>query len=218
VLWASIERHILIFHNSIFQIRWKRIVFHYLPLSMAILYTPIFYGSFIFIYDCVNNWDYYELLCGSPCFYENEIIGSIDWLVNIIIPAFSIVVANFILIIRVVFRSTGVRANNQRTKKNRKMTLQLLTISSLFLIFWLPIAITGLIEQFFSATFLIDIQYDIFFYLIYFIQLFLPFICLLSLSELKILISIQYRRWRRRNLVIDASSLQMATVAQTFHH
>jgi hypothetical protein len=122
------------------------------------------------------------------------------------------------LIIRVVFRSTGVRTNAQRTKKNRKMTLQLLTISSLFLIFWLPIAITGLIEQFFSATFLIDIQYNIFFYLIYFIQLFLPFICLLSLSELKILISIQYRRWRRRNIVMDAASLQMASIAQTFHH
>ena len=185
MFWASIERHIIIFSNSIFQIRWKRLVFHYLPLSIAILYTPIFYGYVIFIYNCINTWDYEELLCTAPCFYENKILGSIDWLLNIIIPAFSIVLANLILIIRVIFRATGIRHNIERTKKNRKMTIQLLSISSVFLIFWLPIAITGLIQQFFSPTFLIDIQFNIFFYLIYFIQLFLPFICLVFIIGIK---------------------------------
>ncbi|CAF4173385.1 unnamed protein product [Adineta steineri] len=212
MFWATIERHILIFTRSIYQIRWKFIVFHYLPLSIATLYTPIFYGYVIFIYNCTNNWDYYELLCTSPCFYQNKILGSIDWLMNIIIPAFSIVLVNLILIIRVTCRSVSVRITIQRKKKNRKMTVQLLVVSSLFLIFWLPIAITGLIQQYFSPTFLIDIQFNIFFYLIYLIQLFLPFVCLISLPELKKEIRVKLHKWRRRNLIIDGASLQMATI------
>ncbi len=217
MFWASIERHIIIFSNSIFQIRWKRLVFHYLPLSIAILYTPIFYAYVIFIYNCINTWDYEELLCTAPCFYENKILGSMDWLLNIIIPAFSIVLANLILIIRVIYRATGIRHNIERTKKNRRMTIQLLSISSVFLIFWLPIAITGLIQQFFSPTFLIDVQFNIFFYLIYFIQLLIPFICLVLLSELKKSIRAKFRQWRGRNTIRDATCLPMATVVPTLH-
>jgi len=218
VLWATIERHIIIFSNFIFQIRWKRIAFHYLPLSIAILYTPIWYGYLIFIYNCINQWDYDELLCTQPCFYQNKIIGIIDWLFNIIIPAFSIVLANFILIIRVIFRSNRLIDNIERTKKNRKMTLQLLIVSALFLIFWLPIAITGLIQQFFSPTFLIDIQFNIFFYLIYFIQLFLPFICLISLSELKKMIKDKFRQWKTRNIVSNTTTLRMISNIRTAHY
>jgi hypothetical protein len=217
VFWASIERHLLIFSNFIFQIQWKRIAFHYLPLIIAILYKPIWYGYLIFIYDCVNNWSYYELLCTTPCFYQNKIIGIIDWLFNTIIPAFSIALANLILIIRVIFRSSRLIDNLERRKKNRKMTIQLFVISLLFLIFWLPIAITGLIQQFFFSKFLIDIQFNIFFYLIYFIQLFLPLVCLISLSELKKIIRDKFRQWRRRNTVFDAITLRTTSIIPTIH-
>ncbi|CAF1177083.1 unnamed protein product [Rotaria sordida] len=142
MLWASIERHIIILSQFVFQIQWKRIVFHYIPLCIAILYPPVCYAYLIFIYNCVNNWNYYELLCTAPCFYQNKILGTMDWLVNIIIPAFSIALANLLLIIRIIHRSTKIRHNPERIKKNRKMTIQLLAISSLFLIFWLPIAVT----------------------------------------------------------------------------
>jgi hypothetical protein len=97
------------------------------------------------------------------------------------------------------------------------MTIQLLSISSVFLIFWLPIAITGLIQQFFSPTFLIDVQFNIFFYLIYFIQLLIPFICLVLLSELKKSIRAKFRQWRGRNTIRDATCLPMATVVPTLH-
>jgi hypothetical protein len=218
VLWASIERHIIVFHNSTFHSQWKRIAFHYIPLSVAVLYTPVCYSYLIFIYDCINNWDYSELLCTAPCFYQNKTLGIVDWLVNIILPAFSIALANLLLILRVIFRSTAVRNSIERTKRNRKMSVQLLTISSLFLIFWLPIAVTGLIQQFFSPTFLIDIQFNIFFYLIYFIQLFIPFVCLVSLPELKKLIAMKCRQWRGRNIVIDGTVLQMASVIPTVRY
>ncbi|CAF0816871.1 unnamed protein product [Rotaria sordida] len=215
MLWASIERHIMIFSQATFQIHWKRIAFHYIPLSIAILYTPLCYACLIYIHSCFNNWNYNELLCTAPCFYQNKILGIGDWLVNIIIPAFAIAFANLLLIIRVIYRSTGIRHNAERTKKNRKMTIQLLAISSLFLVFWLPIAVTGLIQQFFSPTFLIDVQFNIFFYLIYFIQLFLPFVCLISLPELKKVIILKIRRWTHRNMVGDTTALQVASVVPT---
>jgi hypothetical protein len=163
----------------------------------------MFYGYSIFIYNCINDWDYDVLLCKTPCFYQNKILGIIDWSVNIIIPVFSIALANLILIIRVTFRSTGIGNNIERTKRNRRMTMRLLTISSLFLIFWLPTAITGLIQQFFSPKFLIDVQFNIFFYLVYFIQLFIPFVCLLSLSEANKHNRIKFRRWRRNTELIE---------------
>lgn len=207
MLWASIERHIIIFSQTIFQIRWKRIAFHYVPLSVAILYPLISYIYLIFIYDCVNHWDYRELLCTAPCFYDNKFLGSMDWLFNIIIPAFAIVIFNVLLIIRVIYRSKGVRQNLDRIKKNRKMTIQLFAISSLFLVFWLPIAVTGLIQQFFSPTFLIDVQFNVFFYLIYFIQLLLPMICLFSLPDLKKTLLTKIIRWRRRNRITDGTTM-----------
>lgn len=215
MFWASIERHLIIFSHTIFQIQCKRIIFHYLPLIISIFYTPICYTCLIFLYNCVNNWNYYELLCTAPCYSQNRILGSFDWLINMIIPAFSIAIANLILIIRVTFRSNRLITNRSRTKKNRKMTLQLLLISSLFLIFWLPIAITGLIQQFISPTFLIDFQFNIFFYLIYFIQLLLPFVCLICLPNTKGIIRNKFQRWRRRNMIFNTTTLKMATIIRT---
>ncbi|CAF3559639.1 unnamed protein product [Rotaria socialis] len=194
VCWASIERHIIIFSQSIFQIRWKRIAFHYVPLSIAIFYTPTWCVAVIFIYNYVNDWNFYELLCTTPCFYGNKIL------------------ANILLLIRVTYRSTRIRHNAERTKNNLIMTIQLLTISALFLVFRLPIAVTGLIQQFFDATFIIDIQFNIFFYLIYLIQLFLSLVCLVSLPELKKTTDMTIiRYWRHRNPISDVAAFHVAS-------
>ena len=128
MFWASIERHIIIFSLSIVRIQWKCIVFHYLPLITAVLYPPIYYTFLIFVYKCTNNWDYNQSLCTTPCFNQNQIVGTLKWLINIITPAFSILLANIVLITRVMYRSTGVQYNAERKRSNRKMTIQLLTI------------------------------------------------------------------------------------------
>lgn len=208
VFWASIERHILIFSKTSYQIRWKRICFHHIPFILFIIYKPICYGYLIFLYDCVNNWDYYELLCTAPCFYQTKSIGIFDWLFNIIIPVFSIAIANLTLIIRVTYCSHRLSNNPNRRKKNRTMTIQLLLVSWLFLVFWLPIAVTGLIQQFFYSTFLIDIQFNIFFYLIYFIQLCLPFVCLFSLPHFISFVNEKYRQFKHRNMIFIATRLR----------
>ncbi|CAF4949538.1 unnamed protein product [Rotaria sp. Silwood1] len=41
--WASFERHILIFHNQLVTTRRKRIFAHYLPITIIIIYCPLYY-------------------------------------------------------------------------------------------------------------------------------------------------------------------------------
>ncbi|CAF3355583.1 unnamed protein product [Rotaria socialis] len=75
-----------------------------------------------------------------------------------------------------------------------------------------PIAVTGLIQQFFDATFIIDIQFNIFFYLIYLIQLFLSLVCLVSLPELKKTTDMTIiRYWRHRNPISDVAAFHVAS-------
>ncbi|UJR28034.1 hypothetical protein I4U23_009291 [Adineta vaga] len=208
MFWTSIERHILIFSYSIFQSQWKRIIFHYIPLTIVTIYPTVIYSYLILIYNCVNNWNYNELLCTVPCFYQNKTLRTINCFANIIIPVFSIAIVNIALIIRVTFHSIKMSANLRRRRKYRKITLQLLPISSLFLACWLPISIIDLIQQFFCPTFLIDIQFDVFLYLIYFIQILLPFLCLFSLVKFKKQIIIFLQRVRRRNVVDIVPTIQ----------
>ncbi|CAM4882394.1 unnamed protein product [Rotaria socialis] len=147
-------------------------------------------------------------------FMEIKFLVFVDWLANTIIPipTVSIALANILLLIRVTYRSTRIRHNAERTKNNLIMTIQLLTISALFLVFRLPIAVTGLIQQFFDATFIIDIQFNIFFYLIYLIQLFLSLVCLVSLPELKKTTDMTIiRYWRHRNPISDVAAFHVAS-------
>ncbi|CAF3384005.1 unnamed protein product [Rotaria socialis] len=145
-------------------------------------------------------------------FMEIKFLVFVDWLANTIIPTVSVALANILLLIRVTYRSTRIRHNAERTKNNLIMTIQLLTISALFLVFRLPIAVTGLIQQFFDATFIIDIQFNIFFYLIYLIQLFLPLVCLVSLPELKKTTDMTIIRYGgHRNAISDVPAFYVAS-------
>jgi hypothetical protein len=56
--WGSIERHILIFHNSLVSTRRKRIIFHIIPTSGICIFPFIFYFVTIILNKCENVWDY----------------------------------------------------------------------------------------------------------------------------------------------------------------
>ena len=56
--WGSVERHLLIFHNSLMGSRRKRFVFHFGPMILACLYPCLFYFSAIALSSCQNQWDY----------------------------------------------------------------------------------------------------------------------------------------------------------------
>jgi hypothetical protein len=56
--WASIERHLLIFHTTLMSTRRKRWCFHVLPMLVACLYPLVFYTIAILLNSCENAWDY----------------------------------------------------------------------------------------------------------------------------------------------------------------
>src|SRR5690606_19514091 len=50
MLWASFERHLLVFHNHLINTSRSRFFTHYLPLLLIVIYLTLFYTIVIFFY------------------------------------------------------------------------------------------------------------------------------------------------------------------------
>ncbi|CAF4873516.1 unnamed protein product [Rotaria sp. Silwood1] len=125
--WASIERHILIFHDQWVSSRRKCFLFHYLPLVIIIVYGLIFYTYVICFPPCQQLFIYSINWCTTPCFTTIQRITII------------------FLLVRVIRQK---RELNQRFewRKLRKMAIQLLSISALFFFLMLPTVVISLAE------------------------------------------------------------------------
>jgi hypothetical protein len=183
--WASIERHILIFSSHWMQGRWKRRALHIAPIIFCLLWTPLFYVVMIIISPhCSTIWRFDSVLCGQPCYLttNNGVFGSFDFSFNILVPIVIIVLANFTLIFRVVY---GKYTRHQPIiwRRQRKLTLQMVSISILYVIFWFPSTLTQLVEIYFNSEFLL-VHLESLLFLIYFVPLLLPFVCLVRLTKL----------------------------------
>lgn len=66
--WASIERHILVFHHHWLSTQKRTIIIHYLPPAILVLYCFLFYSINIFFPSCENTFDYTQNWCGIPCY------------------------------------------------------------------------------------------------------------------------------------------------------
>ena len=143
----SIQRHLFIFQAHIFQNRRKRYIFYYLPLIISIVYPILFYIYSIFLVTCDGSqWDFSLPVCGlANCYFlYNVTLTLFDYVFNNTTPLVVIFIANVVLIIRVVKQK---HQHQQRVvwRKHRRMTVQLVCISSLYLIAWLPLIIDTLI-------------------------------------------------------------------------
>jgi hypothetical protein len=185
VVWASIERHILIFHDQWLTTRKKRFYIHYLPIFSTLFYGVVFYCIVIFGSFCTNSFTpYLSEDFFIPCTFDKTILAIWDLIVHITISNVIIASTSVALIIRVL--------NQKRTlnrpihwRKHRKMVIQLLSISLLYLLCNTPWASIALAIQFglpFNSAQL-PLSY-MFLLRSYTIYLF-PFVCCLSLSELR---------------------------------
>lgn len=183
--WASVERHILIFHQNLISTPIKRCIFHYLPLIIFTCYPLIFYFVAFFIVPCDIPFNYNAQRCGiGSCVGRNEKLSVWDSWANNIIPSFVIVIFSIALIIRVWY---GKYRMGQRFqwKNYRKMTFQLLSISALYFVLYLASIIL-------YVAYALGLSYDIGFgfftdytYINYFIIFLIPFVSLVSLPELR---------------------------------
>ncbi|CAF4125344.1 unnamed protein product, partial [Rotaria sordida] len=117
--WSSLHRYLFIFHDQIFLQGKKRFVFHYLPLSILLLYILIFYIYVIIFPPCKNIFDYTLPVCNDyPCYLDNLVLGIWDSVVNGILPIFIICIFSVVILIRVHYQKR--RLVNQRNQWRRQ--------------------------------------------------------------------------------------------------
>lgn len=146
-MYASIERYMLLFHKQF--VLSHKILAHYIPLLITILYLPCVLFYLIFFFPCERYFDYTMLECGVPCFINSIVIGTLNDVLHIFVPVSVIVIFNTLILIRVLIlkrRTLSSSSGNNLWKQNRHMILQLGTISLLTLMAWIPYVIGILIQ------------------------------------------------------------------------
>ena len=181
--WISIERHILIFHFELLRTSRGKMIYHFLPLIVCVVYVPLFYFICVVLYPCVNSFDPTSLLCGTICYNSVTWLSTFDWLTNVLIPSLLIPGSSLVLLLRVVIQRKKMRRSLQ-WRPMRKLTVQLVFLSSLYLLVWLPLASVSLIRLYFASTFLDQLTFYYFNYSPYLVQLWMPFVCFACLNEI----------------------------------
>ncbi len=185
VAWASIERHILIFHQNWVSTKTKRVLIHYLPLIILSLYPALFYVFVYCVLPCEPYFDYNSALCDYfSCIYSRPFVTMWATTVNYIIPIFSIVIFSLALLLRVLYQKYRMRQRIQ-WRNYRKMAIQLLSISAVYVLFLLPWTI---LSTAYIAGLPLSVgadYYSINSYLSYFVVMLTPFVCVMSLPELR---------------------------------
>ena len=181
--WASIERHILVFHNQWLISRRNRILFHYFPIVAIILYLCTFYTILIFFAPCQNVFYYDQFVCSGACAYQFGTVGLTDGFLNGVVPCFLITIFNILLLCRVIKQKQHLR---QRVdwRKYRRMIIQMSSCTGLFLFFDIPL-MSIYMAQAINLPYGATGQFEMFVYFLsYFIILWMPFVCLVSSPEI----------------------------------
>jgi hypothetical protein len=58
VAWGSVDRHLLVFYNSLMPTRRSRFVLHILPMLITCSYPAIFYFAVMILNTCEKHWNY----------------------------------------------------------------------------------------------------------------------------------------------------------------
>ena len=203
--WASMERHILIFHSRWLSTRKKRLFIHYLPMVAILVYCFIYYFTLILFPFC-EKFIIPSPFNGVPiaCILLHPITLTYDTVSHQIIPTIIIITFSLALLIRVLRqRSTLNRAIEWR--KQRKMTIQLLSISILYLLFMGPRTLLQLCLFVGLRTYRVIMAYlHSAFFANYIIFLF-PFVCCGSMPELGKKLKKLFCCQNRRQVILRAS-------------
>jgi hypothetical protein len=182
LLFTSIERHILTFHSQMVATKRKRLLFHYLPLFLTVLFMITLYGVVIFAPICENTFDYTSDLCGGlPCYESITFLAMFEQIGFGMIGSCLIAVINLLLLIRVIWQKHRVHQVIE-WRKQRKIAIQVISMSTLYLIFALPFTIIYIVRLSGQPDWAMEVV-SVFFFLSYFTIFFLPFVCLATLPQ-----------------------------------
>ncbi|CAF1015738.1 unnamed protein product [Adineta ricciae] len=198
MLWFSLERHLFIFYSSMFNTFKRRLVFHYFPLIIIFVCVSLYYSIAFFIYPCEPQYDFTQPLCGLPCYTFQASISLYDLFAHNWIPLLCTPLLDSALIVRVACRRNI--GQQTRWQKHRKMIVQVLVISNLFVIIQTPYVLIAFIQILGNVPdFALYIQVVYFYYCLWLFALVLPFACLSCLPEVKNKIRMDFMRCIERN-------------------
>jgi len=144
--WASIERHILIFHSKYVKTRKQKIFYHYLPPIILMIYLCSFHLSVLVFPPCENQFDFNEIECGAnPCFLTIDFLTIWDLVAHDIIPTLIIAIFNIALLYRVISQKKRLRQPIQ-WGKHRRMAMQLLSLSAVYVFINLPMIVIMFVQ------------------------------------------------------------------------
>ncbi|UJR12309.1 hypothetical protein I4U23_016486 [Adineta vaga] len=182
VAWASFERHLLIFHSNIFNLKWKNVCFHYMPPILISIYQIIFYIYCSFFFPCETQVDFDNNICYYGCQSRDPSIGMWQTSFHGIFPLICVLICNGALLFR-VYRSKARLQQSINWQKYRTMIFQLVSIAFLYLSLNLPFYIAYIwVITAPSPMAVMLLQRTGF--LTYFVPLLFPFACFLSIPQL----------------------------------
>ena len=182
--WASVERHILIFHSKYLTTKRQQVVYHYLPPGILVFYIFSFHITVLVFPPCENEFDFNSIECGSnPCYLSILFLSIWDMVVNSVIPTLTITIFNIALFYRIIAQKKRLRQPIQ-WRKHRRMSMQLLSLSAVYLFLNLPMIVIILVQLIQRKDPQVGFGTQLYiFFLTYSVTLSLPFVvCLNRLS------------------------------------
>jgi hypothetical protein len=213
VATASVQRHIVIFRSQWLQIGKSRWMLHYMPLICSVCYPPLYYIVLMFLYPCTVYFDITEGWCAYPCYLDSTVMYNIDWALTTILPVFIIVLGNVALLIRVIVSMKRIRQQQRGSwKRQKKLTLQLFSFSSLYFFTWFPMTVVALLHSLFLPNLYDEMPNLYYIYnLSYFVCPLQSLLCIFSLPELVGFIKRRARLLMTRMTVVPSASVQPTT-------
>ncbi|CAF1129157.1 unnamed protein product [Adineta steineri] len=207
--WGSIERHILIFNKNIFLRKKKRFLFHYFPIIIIIIYSFFYCIIIYFFRSSVIAPNYVKSRCNLT-YYTNDtsLIGIWDSLINNILPTLIIVIFSLTLLLRVWYRKYRM-GQRFHWRNYKKLTIQSLSISVIYIILYFPSIILNLAYTIGLSSNIGADLYSSTLYLSYFVGLFIPFLSMVSLPELRAKFKKLFRFYRRATPIVAPQILPM---------
>ncbi|CAF3370336.1 unnamed protein product [Rotaria sp. Silwood1] len=182
--WATMERHILIFHDKWVSTKKKRLFVHYIPFIILALYCLIYYSVTILFPPCENSFNDYDMICVDACLYKSFTLHTYDTIVHQVLPTLIISGFSISLLMRICWQKHRI-GQSLRWRKHWKMTLQLLFVSIVYLIFGLPLILMHLLSLFGVSSYVTCVFTEYALFLNYCTILLCPIASAVSLPQLR---------------------------------
>lgn len=159
-----------------------------MPLIVLICYPIPYSISFAMFYWHNEQLDYNTIGCGTISYIFQSIAGIVNWAILMLGPLLIIIIANVFLIIK-VYRHKYEMLQKHVWKKKYRMLRQLVLVSGLQCVVWLPATFTFAIDVLSVNETIFPSRLKLFLFgFIYFGVLFYPLVLMITVPELEKLV------------------------------